>query len=112
MIDKEEEIIRDSGITGVRAAYDNPRGGNLVSVKDPIVRTARECVRELTGEDLIPSYQWASSDTRYFREAGIPAIQFGPSNTVGIHNYNETVNTEDIIIACKVYAAIILELVG
>ena len=61
---------------------------------------------------MITAYQWASSDTRYFREAGISTIQYGPSNTEGIHNYNETVNVADIITASKVYAAIILSLVG
>ncbi|XCP85036.1 ArgE/DapE family deacylase [Roseburia hominis] len=112
IIRKVDEIIKESGIEGVYATYDNPRGGNYVSVKDPIVQVTGDCIRELLGIDLITAYQWASSDTRYFREAGIATIQYGPSNTEGIHNYNETVNTADIITACKVYAALILELVG
>ena len=112
VIKKVDEIIEKSGITGVHATYDNPRGGNLVSVKDPIVKTASECIKELLGIDLIAAYQWASSDTRYFREAGISTIQYGPSITAGIHNYNEMVRVDDIVTACKVYAAIILELVG
>lgn len=112
VIRKVDEIIKESGIEGVYATYDNPRGGNYVSVKDPIVQVTGDCIRELLGIDLITAYQWASSDTRYFREAGIATIQYGPSNTEGIHNYNETVNTADIITACKVYAALILELVG
>lgn len=109
---KADEIIKAAGIEGISVTYDNPRGGNYVSVKDPIVKTAAECIEELLGIHLTASYQWASSDTRYFREAGIAAIQYGPSNTEGIHNYNETVNTADILTACKVYAALILELVG
>lgn len=112
VIRKVDEIIEASGIEGIYATYDNPRGGNYVSVKDPIVRTTQECVQELLGVDCSATYQWASSDTRYFREAGIATIQYGPSNTEGIHNYNETVDTADIITACKIYAALILELVG
>ena len=110
VIDRVEKIIRDSRIEGVHATYDNPRGGNYVSIHDPVVAVAKSCVKELLGIDLVAAYQWASSDTRYFREAGISTIQYGPSNTKGIHNYNETVNTADIVTACKVYAAMILEL--
>ena len=109
---KVDEIIKKSGLTGITATYDNPRGGNYVSVNDPIVATVKECIKELLGIDMITAYQWASSDTRYFREAGISTIQYGPSNTEGIHNYNETVNVSDIITASKVYAAIILSLIG
>lgn len=112
VIKKVDEIIAASGIEGVYATYDNPRGGNYVSVNDPIVKTTQECVQELLGVDCSATYQWASSDTRYFREAGIATIQYGPSNTEGIHNYNETVDVADIITACKIYAALILELVG
>lgn len=112
VIAKVDEIIKNSGIEGVYATYDNPRGGNYVSVNDPIVKTTQNCVKELLGVDCTATYQWASSDTRYFREAGIATIQYGPSNSVGIHNYNETVDVADIITACKIYAAIILELVG
>lgn len=112
VMDRAEEIIRSSGIQGVHATYDNPRGGNWVSVKDPVVSVVCSCVRELLGIESTPAYQWASSDTRYFREAGISTIQYGPSNTKGIHNYNETVNTADIVTACKVYAAMILELLA
>lgn len=112
VIAKVDEIIKKSGINGVWATYDNPRGGNYVSVKDPIVSTVKDCIKELLGIDMVTAYQWASSDTRYFREAGISTIQYGPSNTEGIHNYNETVNVDDIITAAKVYGAIILSLVG
>ncbi len=112
IIRKVDDIIKASGLTGVWAEYDHPCGGNYVSVADPIVSTVRECIKELLGIDLITAYQWASSDTKYFREAGISTIQYGPSNTEGIHNYNETVNVADIITAAKVYAAIILSLVG
>ncbi len=112
VIARVDEIIAKSGIQGVTATYDNPRGGNFVSVKDPIVETVRDCIKELLDIELITAYQWASSDTRYFREAGISTIQYGPSNTEGIHNYNETVDVADIVTAAKVYAAIILSLVG
>ena len=40
--------------------------------------------------------------------------RFSMDHLIGweIHNYNETVDVADIITACKIYAAIILELVG
>lgn len=33
-----------------------------MSVKDLIVETVRDCIKELLNIDLITAYQWASSD--------------------------------------------------
>ena len=44
--------------------------------------------------------------------SGIPTIQFGPSNTVGIHSYNETVEIEDVVTAAKAYVAAVCDLMG
>ena len=41
-----------------------------------------------------------------------PMIQFGPSNTVGIHSYNETVEIEDVVTAAKAYVAAVCDLMG
>ncbi len=92
--------------------YRGGETGNYCSTDDPIVRSARRCAKELMGVELIAAYQWASSDTRYFREAGISTIQYGPSNAEGIHTYNETVDVKDVVNACKMYAGMILDLIG
>jgi succinyl-diaminopimelate desuccinylase len=62
------------------------------------------------GQPVIPAYQWASSDARYYREKKIPTIQYGPSNTVGIHSYNEDVDIEDVVNSAKVYLGAIADL--
>jgi len=61
--------------------------------------------------DITATYQWASSDARYFRYKGIPTIQYGPANTEGIHSYNETVDVKDLISSAKVYTGMILDLI-
>jgi len=107
-----ERIVSETKIPGISYEIHGARTGNYVSVKDPIVLAAESCAREVMGIDLIKAYQWASSDTRYFREAGISTIQYGPSNTEGIHTYNETVNVEDVIRAAKMYTGIVMDLIG
>jgi hypothetical protein len=52
------------------------------------------------------------SDARDYRLLGIPTIQFGPSNTVGIHSYNETVQIQDVVTAAKTYIGAICDLMG
>lgn len=109
---KIDEIVKSSNIQGVKIEYRGGKQGNYVLASDPIVQSATKCAKELMNIDLITAYQWASSDTRYFREAGISTIQYGPSNSEGIHTYNETVNVQDVINASKMYAGIILDLIG
>lgn len=110
---KVAEIIGRLGLADrCKAEYRGGRTGNYCSINDPIVLSARRCAKELMDIDLIAAYQWASSDTRYFREAGISTIQYGPSNAEGIHTYNETVDVKDVVSACKMYAGMILDLIG
>ena len=110
--DKIQQIVRETEIPGISVEIHGARTGNYVSVKDSIVLAANRCAREVMGIDLIKAYQWASSDTRYFREAGISTIQYGPSNTEGIHTYNETANVEDVVRAAKMYTGIVMDLIG
>ena len=42
----------------------------------------------------------------------IPTIQYGPSNTVGIHSYNETVDIEDVKNAGQIYLLSLCDLMG
>ena len=63
-------------------------------------------------DDVLPAYQWASSDARDYRVKDIPTIQYGPSNTVGIHSYNETVDIEDVKNAGQIYLLSLCDLMG
>ncbi|HJA35937.1 MAG TPA: ArgE/DapE family deacylase [Firmicutes bacterium] len=110
---KVAEIIEKLGLQDCcKVEYRGGRTGNYCSIQDPLVVSAKRCAKELMDVDLICAYQWASSDTRYFREAGISTIQYGPSNAEGIHTYNETVDVKDVVNACKMYAGMILDLIG
>jgi succinyl-diaminopimelate desuccinylase len=106
---KLEAILRDLGVTGI--TYEHPWRSepNYTEATTAIVNTVAQNVRAVSGIQLARTYQWASSDARYFRYAGIPTMQYGPSNTEGIHSYNETVDVADLITAAKVYAGTIID---
>ncbi len=107
-----DRIIKESGIEKIKVSYMGADRGNYVSIHDPICRSVSQNAKELMGIDLIMAYQWASSDARYFREHGISTIQYGPSDTKGIHSYNETATVSDVINASKMYAGLICDLLG
>ena len=109
VIEKLNAIINDLSLKGV--SYEHPWRSepNYTDAAADIVETLSHNVHEVSGVKLARTYQWASSDARYFRYAGIPTMQYGPSNTEGIHTYNETVDIADLITAAKVYAGTILE---
>ena len=68
-----------------------------------------ETTGEKSREELTRTYQWASSDARFFRYAGIPTLQYGPSTPSGIHAYNETAEVKDVVNITKVYLGTILD---
>ncbi len=47
----------------------------------------------------------AVDDATYLERSGIPSISFGPGNIMDCHAVNEHVAVEEVIKACKVYAA-------
>lgn len=106
---KVDKLISDLG-GGISYTYSWRSEPNYVSINSPIVKAVRANAKEVLGMDITATYQWASSDARYFRYKGIPTIQYGPANTEGIHSYNETVDVDDLINSAKVYAGMILDL--
>lgn len=109
-----EEVLKRmmevSGVEGVEYELHYKSEANFTDHEAPIVLAFQKNAEELLGKEVIPAYQWASSDARDYRKLGIPTIQFGPSNTVGIHSYNETVQIDDVVIAAKTYVAAICDL--
>ncbi len=102
----EEQVIRvikESGVSGVTYSFGWHSEPNSTSDKEEIVEIVAKHVEEVWGEPLNRTYQWASSDARFFRYAGIPTLQYGPANLEGIHAYNETVDVQDVINAAKIY---------
>ena len=105
-----KQILEISGVEGVEYELQYKSDANFTDHEAPIVLAFKENAERLLGKEVIPAYQWASSDARDYRKLGIPTIQFGPSNTVGIHSYNETVQIEDVVTAAKIYVAAICDL--
>lgn len=103
-------VIEAGGAEGVEYELHYKSEANFTDHEAPIVLAFKKNAEELLGKEVIPAYQWASSDARDYRMLGIPTIQFGPSNTVGIHSYNETVQIQDVITAAKTYIGAICDL--
>ena len=107
-----DRILAESGVTGVEYSLEYRSDANYTDHEAPIVTAFRANAEEQLGHPVIPAYQWASSDARAYRAVGIPTIQFGPSNTIGIHSANETVDIADVAVTAEIYMGAICDLMG
>lgn len=107
-----QTLINDSDVDGVEYDVTWKNFGNSTSIDAPIVKAIKKNAEEIWNIKVLPAYQWASSDARYYREKGIPTIQYGPANTEGIHSYNENVDIQDVINANKIYLLSLCDLLG
>ena len=108
----EEEIcriIREAGVSGVEYSFGWRSEPNNTPRTAEIVEILAKNVQEIWNEPLTRTYQWASSDARFFRYAGIPTLQYGPSTAAGIHSYNETAEVLDVVNITKVYVCTMLD---
>ena len=108
----EEEIcriIQESGAQDVEYSFSWRSEPNSTPRTADIVECLAENVQEIWKEPLTRTYQWASSDARFFRYAGIPTLQYGPSTPSGIHSYNETAEVTDVVNIAKVYLCTIVD---
>ncbi len=110
--DMMAKIVADSGVDGI--SYDMlwKSDGNYTDEDAVIVQTVKKNAEAVWGIEVIPAYQWASSDARVYREKGIPTIQYGPANTEGIHSYNENVDIEDVVNAGQIYVLSLCDMLG
>lgn len=83
---------------------------NATDEYDPLVQSVKTNAESLWPFEVIPAYQWASSDAREYRELGLTTLQYGPSNTEGIHSYNEDVDVLDVVNTAKIYLLTIFDL--
>jgi len=79
--------------------YSEP---NFTLPSKEIIRTFKKIFKKYNMR-LDTTFQWASSDARYFRYRDIPTIQYGPATLEGIHSYNERIKINDIIFAGRIY---------
>lgn len=109
--EKLYQIVADLGFTEkqIKLEFKWNSDSNYTDENEEIVQLCVKNAEEIWHKRVVPAYQWASSDARYYRQANLPTIQFGPSNTVGIHSYNETVDIEDVVNAAKIYIGILCD---
>ena len=106
------KIVAESGEEGISYDLSWKSEGNYTDEDAVIVQTVKKNAEALWGIEVIPAYQWASSDARDYRRVGIPTIQYGPSNTEGIHSYNENVDIEDVVNAGQIYVLSLCDMLG
>ncbi len=117
MISKEQvhekllEIIRESGAE-CEIEYLSWDSGARTDGNEALVHSVRNNAERITGRTMTPTYQWATSDAKYYRSHGIPTIQFGPSNNKGIHSHNEDVEISDVIKCAKTHLAVLEDMLG
>ena len=105
-------IVAESGVEGVTYELQWKSEGNYTEEDEAIVQTVKRNAEAVWNMEVIPAYQWASSDARDYRRVGIPTIQYGPSNTAGIHSYNENVDIQDVVNAGQIYVLSLCDLLG
>lgn len=110
--DAIKAMIDESGMKGIEFEADWKNLGNSTPIHAAIVDAIKKNAEEIWKIKVLPAYQWASSDAKHYRHLGIPTIQYGPSNTEGIHSYNENVDIEDVLNAGKIYLLSICDLLG
>jgi succinyl-diaminopimelate desuccinylase len=103
--DLVQRTLGDAGSVEVlwrsEASYTDPG--------EKIVQVVADNIEQMLRRPATTTFQWASSDARYFRFAGIPTLQYGPANLDGIHGYNENVDVEDVINSTKIYLGAIVD---
>lgn len=103
-------ITKINLINKIRYDYEYNSPANFTDANTDLVKSVVENAEKVWKKTVLPAYQWASSDARYYRAKNIPTIQYGPANTKGIHSYNEDVDVEDIVNSTKVYVGILSDL--
>jgi succinyl-diaminopimelate desuccinylase len=78
---------------------------NYTSPDARIARALVAAVDSAAGTALEYILQWATSDARHFRAAGIPVVQYGPWGQ-GIHGFDEAVHADHLLHCAKVFEAL------
>ena len=83
----------------------------FTSPDHPLVITLCDALEVCCGFRPSPELWTISSETGYFSTvSGLPVVAFGPGEDRFTHNRDEHVKVEDVIMAAKVYAAMIAKI--
>lgn len=106
-----KKLLGETGIT-CDVEYLAWQDGAGTDANSPLVQSVKANAEKITGRTIVPAYQWATSDAKYYRYLGIPTIQFGPANSRGIHSYDEDVEIADIMKCAKTHLAVLEDMIG
>lgn len=98
----------DDGLTYEIQKASEP---NFTAHDEGLVETL-QTAGAIHGEQPDPRLMWASSDARYFRNQGIPTVQYGPAETDGIHSIDEQVSIDELTQMTTVYIEFVQQFVG
>jgi succinyl-diaminopimelate desuccinylase len=76
---------------------------NHTAHDDELVQSLQGAAASVFDDPPEPRLMWASSDSRYFRNHGVPTVQYGPAETDGIHSTNEQVSADELVQMTTVY---------
>ena len=77
---------------------------NITDENSPLVQAVQQSVRDVTGGEPEYFVAWAgATDGRFYRQAGIDTVGFGPGGE-NAHGANEAVFIDDLVIQARVYA--------
>lgn len=107
-----EKMLESLNLKNVEIEYLRLKEPTYTPASEEIVQTALENANYIWQKEVVPVYQWATSDGKYYRYAGIPAIQYGPANIDGVHGYDECADIEDIVNCAKTYCGVIVDFLG
>jgi succinyl-diaminopimelate desuccinylase len=110
---KLDELVSKANVPGVTLeARVSPKIGYYEQINEPAVQSLVECVKLVTGE--IPFYTlapWGTDAVSIKRNLvtenhpdGIPNILFGPMHRDQLHQPNEYISINNMVIAAKVYS--------
>ena len=114
VIEIVENILKRVNLPNVEIEYLRRKPATYTPASEEIVKITLENANYLWGPEkkVVPVYQWATSDGKYYRQAGVPAIQYGPANINGVHGYNECAEIEEIINCAKTYMGVVADFLG
>jgi succinyl-diaminopimelate desuccinylase len=104
-----EQIVRDSGIKGVKVEPFERCEPSYQDPSAPLVQLARNCVSQAWGKEPTLLIEPGATDARFIRnKLGIPTVCFGPVSETA-HSANEYVMKKDLTLSSKAYALIAME---
>jgi acetylornithine deacetylase/succinyl-diaminopimelate desuccinylase-like protein len=83
-----------------------------LSADHHLVKTVKNIVQEVSGREPKVFVDAASDDRKFLMGAKIPAIAYGPGLATGCHVADEYCDVSDLMVATKVLALTVLDLLG